>query len=136
MSVNTAFVWLMVITFDIGGLNAGYVVAYQNQLTPCFEAKFNWSGYEAEVNNAVLGASAILGLTIGALGGGLLMRKGRRLSMIICLCVGIIGNLISGNIYNFKMLLAGRLIYGIVCGAYSCIVPKYFYESMPIHLKS
>ena len=46
--------------------------------TPIFEAKFGWDKDETIVNNSIISAAAIVGLTIGSFLGGAIIPKGRR----------------------------------------------------------
>ena len=85
---------------------------------------------------AFLGSSVILGMTLGAISGGILMQIGRRRSMFICLLIGIVGNFCTMSIHNFLMIMFGRFLFGYSVGLYSSIVPKMFEETIPIHLLS
>ena len=135
MTANPGFLIAMVVFLNIPGLIVGYVLAYQNQLTPCFEAKFQWKkGQDAAIHNALLGASVVLGMTVGALSGGILMKIGRRKSMFICLALGLIGNGLTIDIHSFWLINAGRFLFGVQAGLYSAIVPKMFAETIPQHL--
>ena len=74
MSTNPGFLAIVLFTLYLPGIQIGYAVAYQNQLTPCFEAKFQWDkGYDTSIHNSLLGSSVILGMTLGALSGGVMM---------------------------------------------------------------
>lgn len=42
MSANGDFLFALVLFLNIPGFIVGYALGYQNQLTPCFEAKFGW----------------------------------------------------------------------------------------------
>ena len=84
----------------------------------------------------MLGGSAMLGMTLGAVTGGRLMQIGRRKSMFILLVIGVAGNLITINIDSFPMLLTGRFLYGFASGSYTSIVPKMMEETLPNHLFS
>lgn len=114
MSANKSFLTAIIIFLNIPGLIIGYCLGYQNQLTPCFEAKFGWKiGEDQAIHNAFLGGSIMLGMTIGAVMGGVLMKIGRRKSMFICIVVGTIGNLCTLDIHSFYLLILGRFLFGV-----------------------
>lgn len=78
MSVNRCYVAWFVFVLNIAGVLIGYSVAYHNQLTSCFNAKFNWSDEaNANFNQGVIGSTLVLGMTFGSLMGGKLMMFGR-----------------------------------------------------------
>lgn len=125
----TAFMFVVNFLFML----SGYVVSYQNQLTKCFEIKFGWSEDEKAWKNSILGAVAIIGLTIGCLSGGSLMKIGRRQSLIIAIGIGMFGVGITASVFllNFPLLLVGRSIFGFSSGLIASIVPKYIEETVP-----
>ena len=134
MSVNISYFVLIMITLDIPGLLIGYSTSYQNQVTKCFEAKFGWNTISQKaLNNAIIGTSEILGMTFGAIVGGILMKIGRRKSLIIICFIGLTGNLISFNFYYWTILL-GRFVFGFATGLSSSIVPRIIEETVPSHL--
>ena len=137
MSANRGFLAALVIFLNIPGLLVGYALGYQNQLTPCFEAKFGWAdGFDKAIHNSFLGGSIMLGMTLGAVTGGIMMKIGRRRSMFICLAIGLTGNLCTIDIHSFELIIFGRFLFGISAGLYSSIVPKMFNEIIPQHLLS
>ena len=78
----------------------------------------------------------MLGMTIGAVSGGVMMKIGRRRSMFICLVIGLAGNFFTIAIHNFPMIIIGRFLFGISSGLYSSIVPRMFAETIPQHVLS
>lgn len=62
-----------------------------------------------------IGASIILGCTIGAAVGGKLMQYGRRLSHFVACAIGILGVSFT-LLHSYEMQLVGRLIYGMAAG--------------------
>lgn len=137
MSANRGFLTTIILLLNLPGLVIGYALGYQNQLTPCINAKFAWAeGYETDIHNSLLGSSIMLGMTIGAVSGGVMMKIGRRKSMFICLVIGLAGNFMTIDINNFAMIIIGRFLFGISSGLYSSIVPKMFAETIPQHILS
>lgn len=135
ISANRSFLLSLIFLLNIPGLLVGYALGYQNQLTPCFEAKFGWAdGFDKAIHNAFLGGSIMLGMTLGAVTGGVMMKIGRRKSMFICLTIGLIGNFCTIDIHSFVLIIVGRFLFGISAGLYSSIVPKMIAETIPQHL--
>ena len=134
MSVNFMYLLCVMVTLDIPGLLIGYSIAYQNQVTKCFDTKFGWvSDHDKALYNAIIGTSEILGMTIGAIVGGILMKIGRRKSLIIICFIGMTGNIISFNFYLWTILL-GRFVFGFATGLSSSIVPRIIEETVPSHI--
>jgi len=96
-----------------------------------FNAKFNWvTDDEISKHEAELGASVVLGMTLGAVNGGILMRIGRRRAIILCCILGIAG-VSTTMIWNFQLILLGRFIFGFSVGLFSSICPKFIEEVVP-----
>lgn len=134
MSANPGFLWVFISVLNLTGAQIGYIVAYQNQLSACFKAKFGWQdGYDTDIHNSLLGCSVVVGLALGAICGGRLIQIGRRRSIFVICTIGIIGNLITINIDSFVCMCIGRVLYGFSGGLFSSIVPKYMEETIPLH---
>ena len=80
-----------------------------------------------------MGTEIILGNSIGALLGGILMKIGRRNALFVCLVIGILANSIC-IILDYYTILAGWFLFGLSTGLMSSIVPRYIEETVPIHL--
>ena len=80
-----------------------------------------------------MGASIVLGMTIGAITGGVLMKIGRRRSQFICIFLGLVGVRLT-LITNIWALLVGRFLFGVSVGLFSAIIPRYVEEMVPAHL--
>ncbi len=81
------FMFLMVLS----GINLGYM-DYSNQAAALYNAQYKWmTPHEITVNQQYIGASIILGCTIGAASGGKLMQWGRRRALFITCAVGMVG---------------------------------------------
>ena len=55
---------------NIAASNIGYVIAYTNNTTPIIESKFDWPEDQKALYHSLIGSSAMLGMTIGAVTGG------------------------------------------------------------------
>jgi MFS family permease len=75
----------------------------------------------------------ILGMTLGAVEGGIVMAAGRRKMAIYASFIGILGVLVSLNL-NLYSILIGRLLVGISIGAFSTIIPRFLEETIPSHV--
>ena len=83
--------------------------------------------------DAYIGSSLTLGMTLGAVSGGVLMRFGRRRALIISSILGLIGFGITLR-FDIYCLIAGRCLIGFSTGLFSSIGPRYLEETLPIHL--
>ena len=74
-----------------------------------------------------------LGMAIGAVSGGMLMKIGRRNSQFICIIIGLmgIGLTMIKHIWSF---MTGKFLFGLSVGLYSSINVRYVEEMVPLHL--
>ena len=96
-------------------------------------AKLGLSEDIAETMQAYIGSSIVLGMTMGAISGGVFMRIGRRKAVIITCIIGIVGNLITMDL-SFWNLIFGRTLFGFSVGLFSSICPRFQEETIPSHL--
>ena len=96
-------------------------------------AKMGWDEDKADVMQAYIGSSVVLGMTIGAVGGGALMKIGRRKAILITCVVGLAGNLVTMNL-SYWNLIIGRVLFGFSVGLFSSICPRFNEETIPAHL--
>jgi len=75
----------------------------------------------------------VLGMALGAVGGGVLMKIGRRKAIFVACGIGMIGILTTQN-FNFTSLMIGRFIYGYSVGLFSSICPRVLEETSPPHI--
>ena len=99
-------------------------------------AKFDWDTQaDTHKYQGFLGASIVLGMTIGAVCGGKLMTIGRRRAILIACPIGMVG--LSLTLYrNFFTFMIGRFIFGFSVGLFSTICPRFIEEIIPLHLYS
>jgi len=72
-------------------------------------------------------------MAIGSLGGGSLMKGGRRKAHLLSAIIGIVG--ILPTLYlNYYLIVIGRSIFGISVGIMSSVTSKYIQETVPNHL--
>ena len=96
--------------------------------------KFGWdTTAKANYYQALLGAAVVLGMALGAVGGGVLMKIGRRKALFVSCAIGIVGTLIT-QYFDFTALMIGRFIYGYSVGLFSAICPRILEETTPPHI--
>lgn len=82
----------------------------------------------------MIGSSLVLGMTIGAVCGGILMRIGRRRAVILVNIIGVTGCIITITPLDYTRILIGRFLLGLSVGLISSICPKMLEETIPNHL--
>ena len=78
----------------------------------------------------MLGSFAVGAMMIGSLFGGRLIAFGRHRVLIIAAFIGIIGVGIT-LILDIKIILTGRVLYGISTGLIAVAMPRYMDEVLP-----
>ena len=136
MSANVAYLTLFMILVDIPAVLLYYSVSYHNQLTTLFEIKFEIEPKHKVTFNSAIGAVVIVGLGFGSVFGGILMKIGRRHSLMIANITGLVGvALTAGTFYrSIPLLMVGRFVFGFAGGLISSIGPRLIEESVPAHL--
>ena len=133
-AVNKGFLTWFIIIMNLPGILLGYAMAYNNQVEMCINVKMGWlSDKDQNYYQSLLGSSVVLGMTLGAVGGGMLMRIGRRKAIMISCCIGMVGIMMTIKL-NLPMLMIGRFVYGYSVGLFSSICPRYFEENIPPHI--
>ena len=131
--MNLGYLAAFTFFINVPGILAGYSMTYQNQLEHCFNLKFGWDTKElANFYQAWIGASLVLGMSLGALSGGLFMKIGRRNTMFIATVIGISGIVIT-SFLNLPCLLVGRYLFGYSVGIYTATIPRFIEETVPNH---
>ena len=116
MQGSTCYLFGFMMTIICPSLINGYFGAYENQVTDCFNAKFNWvTDDDKALYNGLLGGAIIFGAGTGAFLGGTLMSYGRRKLMMWAMFLGIIGNSIT-VVLNVWVIMVGRFIFGFAVG--------------------
>ena len=133
MSANKCFMFFFIVIINMTGLLLGYAMAYSNQVTALLNAKLGYDADTAAYMQAYIGSSVVLGMTIGAVSGGVIMKIGRRKALILASAYGIAGNLLTYHL-NIYFLIIGRFLFGFSVGIFSSVCPKYMEETIPAHL--
>lgn len=117
------------------GILIGYGLANTNNLQPTFQALYGWPSERAAAwNNSAIGASYLLGLTIGAFFGGLFIKDGRRVTIFAALAFGTFGCASQASLKYEVSLLIGRVFYGVSSGILSTCVNRYTEEMVPLRV--
>ena len=74
--------------------------------------------------------NVVIGLGVGSLFAGFLLKYNRQWTFMIMNIVGIVGISLSG-IDNYDYHMAGRILYGMSAGVLFCLVPKMIVEMLP-----
>ena len=119
---------------NLTGMLVGYAMGYFNQTSDLINYKLEYDTKDkADVMDAYIGSSLMLGMTIGAVSGGIFMKIGRRKAMMIACFLGVCGY--TATLWlNIYALIAGRCVVGFSCGLLSAIGPRYLEETIPHHL--
>lgn len=81
----------------------------------------------------ILATSSIIGICIGSLYGGEFMKLGRRSTIINFNIIGLLASLTIFTL-NYKVMCAGRLLFGFSSGILLCATPKMIDETVPAKL--
>ena len=115
-------VWQM--TFAVNG----------NSSTPAvFRAKLNWSHEESVFYNAIINSVGIVGIALGSILGGFLIRNGRRRTMLISQLFAILASSIAMYL-SLYTLCASKVLLGMSAGIMNVAFPKMIIETIPQHL--
>ena len=92
VSVNKLYLGTIVAILNIPGILVGYCTSYSNQVEFVLDEKFNFDTDDKQLQAASwIGASITLGMTLGAVSGGRIIKIGRRRTLFLTICLGIIG---------------------------------------------
>ena len=78
LEVNMCYCFAFTACWGFSVFQTTFSLVSNTNTTPIFEAKFGWDKDETILNNSIISAAAIVGLTIGSFLGGAIIPKGRR----------------------------------------------------------
>jgi len=133
MSANMGYLAWFMTTMMLPGLLIGYGLGYTNQCAEMLSVKLHWPEDKQSLNESMVGSSLVLGMSVGAVAGGWLMKIGRRKAQFVNIAIGVLG---TGTtmFMNFPCLLIGRFLYGLSIGLFSSVTPRYIEETCPNHI--
>ena len=71
-----------------------------------------------------------VGITIGALVAGKMMKKGRRAAFLIFPLFGILGSILS-VFDNYFLMIFGKFLFGLAAGVCITVAPRVLEETIP-----
>lgn len=131
MALNRRYVTLFVLAQFLAGVMVGYCLDYSNQAEYVFDAKFHRTTEDARSEaNSLVGTSITLGLTLGSIVAGPMLRIGRRNTILIS-CILAMAGIGTTYVENFKVILGGRVIFGFASGLQGVACPRFIEETIP-----
>ncbi|CAI2365914.1 unnamed protein product [Moneuplotes crassus] len=135
--VNKPYLVTLAMTAAIGFLLLGYCFAYFNAFTDILHKQYVQNGKEVIKNknlfNSIVSGLVPFGAIIGSVLVGLIVGKGRRLSLLVVSSIFVMATA-STMIFNIYALIGGRLIMGVCIGSYASLCPLFISEISPPHL--
>ncbi|KAM7087578.1 solute carrier family 2, facilitated glucose transporter member 8 isoform 1-T1 [Ciconia maguari] len=113
----------------LGPLSFGFVLGYSSPVIPELR-KINDPKLRLDSNQASwFGSVVTLGAAVGGILGGYLVDKvGRKLSLMLCSIPYVFGYIVIISAQNVWMLYFGRMLTGLASGITSLVVPVYISE--------
>lgn len=122
-------VFLAAFAAALGPLSFGFVLGYSSPAIPSLRRAAPPAPRLDNDATSWFGAIVTLGAAVGGvLGGWLVDRAGRKLSLLLCTVPFVAGFAIITAAQNVWMLLGGRLLTGLACGVASLVAPVYISE--------
>ncbi|KAM5298623.1 solute carrier family 2, facilitated glucose transporter member 8 isoform 1-T1 [Ctenodactylus gundi] len=122
-------VFLAAFAAALGPLSFGFALGYSSPAIPSLRRSAPPAPRLDDSAASWFGAIVTLGAAAGGvLGGWLLDRAGRKLSLLLCAVPFVTGFAVITAAQNVWMLLGGRLLTGLACGVASLVAPVYISE--------
>ncbi|KAM6169219.1 solute carrier family 2, facilitated glucose transporter member 8 [Rhynchocyon petersi] len=122
-------VFLAAFAAALGPLSFGFALGYSSPAIPSLQRDAppapRLDGDAASWFGAIVTLGAAAG---GVLGGWLVDRAGRKLSLLLCTMPFVTGFAVITAAQDVWMLLGGRLLTGVACGIASLVAPVYISE--------
>ncbi|XP_032088864.1 solute carrier family 2, facilitated glucose transporter member 8 isoform X1 [Thamnophis elegans] len=114
----------------LGPLSFGFVLGYSSPAIPSLKRSHNSELRLDDTQASWFGSVVTLGATAGGTLGGYVVDKiGRKLSLMLCAIPYVFGFLVIISAQNIWMLYLGRLLCGLASGVTSLVVPIYISET-------
>ena len=144
-NINVLFTFLVVIVISFGKIQFGIMISGWNKATEPYGDEHSWKDQTLHPDNGfkdryytfmqtAIQSVTNLGGMIGALYTGKLRSKGRW-NVIMGINSLLITSCLVCLIPNDTVLIIGRFFYGIACGAFTFICPKYIAEFAPLEIR-
>lgn len=118
------------ITVGLSVLHLGWAFMGNTQVAPVLIAKFGWNEDETRLYNSLIGNSSLLGLMIGSLFGGVLVTRGRRLTIMLMNSLIFIGASLT-LVETLPTILVGRFVKGLAASVFQMASLKSLFETVP-----
>ncbi|XP_044296028.1 solute carrier family 2, facilitated glucose transporter member 8 isoform X2 [Varanus komodoensis] len=127
--VQNRNVYLAAFAVVLGPLSCGFVLGYSSPAIPSLKKSGNPALRLEDSQASWFGSIVTLGAAAGGILGGYMVDKiGRKLSLLLCAVPYVFGFLTIISAQNIGMLYAGRLLCGLASGVTSLVVPVYISE--------
>ncbi|XP_075416879.1 solute carrier family 2, facilitated glucose transporter member 8 [Tenrec ecaudatus] len=122
-------VFLAAFAAALGPLSFGFALGYSSPAIPSLRRDVSRAPRLDDDAASWFGAIVTLGAAAGGvLGGWLVDRAGRKLSLLLCALPFVAGFAVITAAQDLWMLLGGRLLTGLACGVASLVAPVYISE--------
>ncbi|XP_027470123.2 solute carrier family 2, facilitated glucose transporter member 8 isoform X1 [Zalophus californianus] len=122
-------VFLAAFAAALGPLSFGFALGYSSPAIPSLRRAASPALRLDDAAASWFGAIVTLGAAAGGvLGGWLVDRAGRKLSLLLCTVPFVVGFAVITAAQDVWMLLGGRLLTGLACGIASLVAPVYISE--------
>ncbi|XP_030870210.2 solute carrier family 2, facilitated glucose transporter member 8 isoform X5 [Gorilla gorilla gorilla] len=122
-------VFLAAFAAALGPLSFGFALGYSSPAIPSLQRAAPPAPRLDDAAASWFGAVVTLGAAAGGvLGGWLVDRAGRKLSLLLCSVPFVAGFAVITAAQDVWMLLGGRLLTGLACGVASLVAPVYISE--------
>ncbi|XP_004375742.1 solute carrier family 2, facilitated glucose transporter member 8 [Trichechus manatus latirostris] len=122
-------VFLAAFAAALGPFSFGFALGYSSPAIPSLQRDAPPAPRLDDDAASWFGAIVTLGAAAGGvLGGWLLDRAGRKLSLLLCTMPFVVGFAVITAAQDVWMLLGGRLLTGLACGIASLVAPVYISE--------
>ncbi|KAM4847309.1 solute carrier family 2, facilitated glucose transporter member 8 isoform X5 [Urocitellus parryii] len=122
-------VFLAAFAAALGPLSFGFALGYSSPAIPSLRRSVPPAPHLDDSTASWFGAIVTLGAAAGGvLGGWLVDRAGRKLSLLFCTVPFVAGFAVITAAQDVWMLLGGRLLTGLACGVASLVAPIYISE--------
>ena len=135
LEINMKYCFWFTVAYGIGTFQTAWAASGNANTHVIFRDKLGWDEDEAVLYNTIVSTAGVLGLFIGSFLGGLILKLGRRPTVIIAQALGIASALPS-MIVNVPMLTIARLLCGTSAGIYNVVFGKLITETLPPQIMS
>ena len=135
-NINKMYLLGLLFTISFGTIQFGYSIGSWNTANDAFVHLQGWEKDSDEGKNYQTLAQSLttLGAAVGALFSGPVLKFGRWKCILFTNLFVIMGAGLT-IVSDKTIVLIGRFLYGIACGAFSVFCPKYISEVAPTEIK-